>query len=243
VPPPAPSTVQHARRATPVQPPPPPPAAAPQPAAAEPPPGPRAGKDGGARSGRRKWLLAAAAAVVVVAVVLVLWRPWAGPDLQTKPLGIVPYEADLPAGWVAAPQKENSVGLTFGPPDLVDPALDDPDDLAEAAEVAAEDPERLVSVYADPADGLEGELPDDVASQILSAFPSGSGLQATGTVQVDGQEAVELQGALRLSGDQELRIYGASVGGEILLICAAPSAIFEDWQPICDEVIASVRHT
>jgi hypothetical protein len=223
------ATVRQARHATPVQPP-PPPVAAPPPV--DPPPK------------RRRWVAyATAAAVLVVGAVLLVWRPWAGPDLLTRQLGVVPYQADLPKGWQAHAAADGSNSVTFGPSDLLDPTAANSDSLSEAAGIAADDPERLVSLYVDPAQGLEDEVPDDVATQILSAFPEGSGLTATGTVQVAGQDAVELEGVYRLSGDQELRVYGASVGGEVLLICAAPTSIYDDWRPTFGDILASVRRS
>jgi hypothetical protein len=193
---------------------------------------------------RRRWVAyAAVAAVLAVAAALLVWRPWAGPDLVNRQLSVVPYEADLPAGWQATAPADGTNALTFGPPGLVDFTTSDPDSLSSAAQVAADDPERLVSVYVDPAGGLEDELPDDVASQILAAFPAGSGLTATGTVQVAGQDAVELEGVYRLSPDEELRIYGASIGGELLLICAAPTAVYDDWRPTFGDILASVRRS
>jgi hypothetical protein len=227
--------VRQARHATPVQPPSPPPVA-PPPVASPPPvdPPPK----------RRRWVAyAAVAAVLVVGAVLLVWRPWAGPDLVTRQLGVVPYQADLPKEWLAHAAADGTTAVTFGPSDLLDPTAANSDSLSEAAGVAADDPERLVSLYVDPAQGLEDEVPDDVASQILAAFPGGSGLTATGTVQVAGQDAVELEGVYRLSGDQELRVYGASVGGELLLIFAAPTSVYDDWRPTFGDILASVRHS
>ncbi|NYJ06382.1 serine/threonine-protein kinase [Petropleomorpha daqingensis] len=239
VPPPraAGETVQQARRATPVQPLAPPAAQPPPPVVAAPPPVEPPPK-------RRRWVAyAAVAAVLVIGAVLLVWRPWAGPDLVTRQLGVVPYQADLPVGWQSHPPADSTNAVTFGPPDLYNPTSNDADTLNTAAGIAADDPERLVSLYVDPASGLENEQPADVASQILSVFPSGSGLTATGTVQVDGQDAVELEGVYRLSGDQELRIYGASVGGKILLVFAAPTSIYDDWKPTFDDILASVQHS
>jgi hypothetical protein len=151
--------------------------------------------------------------VLVLGAVLLVWRPWAGPDLVTRQLGVVPYQADLPSTWQTHAPTDGSNSVTFGPPDLVDPAAGQSDSLSNAASVAADDPQRLVSMYVDPASGSDNEQPADVARQILSAFPAGSGLTATGTVRVAGHDAVRLEGVYRLSGDQELRIYGASLGG------------------------------
>jgi serine/threonine protein kinase len=230
------ATVQRARHATPVQPPVASPAAEPPPPlVASPPPVDPPPK-------RRRWVAyAAVAAVLVVGAVLLIWRPWSGPDLETRQLGVVPYQADLPADWQAHAPTDGSNSVLFGPPDLYNPTSGDADTLSTAAGIAADDPERLVSLYVDPAGGLENEQPDDVAGQILSAFPEGSGLTATGTVQVAGQDAVELEGVYRLSGDEELRVYGAAVGGQVLLIFAAPTAVYDDWKPTFDDVLGSVR--
>jgi hypothetical protein len=184
---------------------------------------------------------AAVATVMVVGAVLLIWRPWSGPDLETRQLGVVPYQADLPADWQAQAPADGTNAVTFGPSDLYNPTSTDSDTLSTAAGIAADDPERLVTLYVDPASGLEDELPDDVATQILSAFPAGSGLTATGTVQVAGQDAVELEGVYRLSGDEELRVYGASVGGQVLLLFAAPTAIYDDWKPTFEDILDSVR--
>jgi hypothetical protein len=193
---------------------------------------------------RRRWVAyAAVAAVLAIAAVLLVWRPWSGPDLVTRQLGVVPYQADLPKDWRAHAPGDGSDAVTFGAPDLFDPAADDSDSLSSAARIAADDPQRLVTLYVDPAQGLEDELPDDVASQILSAFPEGSGLTATGTVQVAGQDAVELEGVYRLSPDEELRVYGALVGGELLVLFAAPTAVYDDWRPTFGDILASVRRS
>jgi serine/threonine protein kinase len=229
-------TVQRARHATPVQPPSPPAAEPPPPRVAAPPPVDPPPK-------RRRWVAYAAVAAVLVVGAVLVWRPWAGPDLGTRQLGVVPYQADLPKGWQSHAPADSTNAVTFGPPDLYNPSSSYSGTLNTAAGIAAADPERLVSLFVDPAQGLEDELPDDVAGQILSAFPDGSGLTATGTVQVAGQDAVELEGVYRLSGDQELRVYGASVGGKILLLFAAPTAIYDDWKPTFIDILDSVRRS
>jgi hypothetical protein len=40
---------------------------------------------------------------------------------------------------------------------------------------------------------------------------------------------------------EELRVYGASVGGQVLLIFAAPTAICDDWKPTFVDVLGSVH--
>jgi hypothetical protein len=47
----------------------------------------------------------------------------------------------------------------------------------------------------------------------------------------------------RLSPTAELRIYGASLGGQVLLLCAAPTSIYDDWRPVFGDIIASVRRS
>jgi len=195
---------------------------------------------------RRRWAAwTAAAAVVVLAVVgLLVWRPWSDPELVSRAFGVVPYRADIPADWRSFPDPDGEVpSVVFGPEDFQGVRVDDPSSLAAGADLAANEPERLVSLYVDTAVGLDEESPEDLAGQIVSGLPAGSALEPTGTMQMGDDEAVVLGGRLRLSDDQDLQLYGAVVREEVYLLCVAPTSLFDDWEDTFKRVIASVEPT
>ncbi|MGY1808875.1 serine/threonine-protein kinase [Blastococcus sp. SYSU D00669] len=229
---PAPPTVRHARHHTPVQPEPPPPAQPPVPGPPDPEPV--------SQRLRRPWWPVAVAALAAVALVLALWRPWSsGPDLETRELVVVPYAADLPADWEMHPVQDVTDALVFGPAGLVVPTGGNGEEFAD---VAAEEPERSVGVHVSPGTGLEDEALGDLPGQIATAFPGEMDVRVAGPAEVAGQDGFRLEGTYRL-GEADLGIHGVVVGGEILLICAAPESIFDDWRPTFEEITASVRAT
>ena len=197
-----------------------------------------------ARRRSRTWAAAAVAVVALVVAGLLVWSPWSGPDLASRAFGVVPYRADVPADWRSFPSPDDDLpSVVFGPEDFQGVQVDDPSSLAAGAELAADEPERLVSLYVDAAVGLDEEPPEDLAGQVVSALPEGSTLEPTGTMQVGDDEAVVLGGSLRLSDDQELQLYGAVVREQVLVMCAAPTAVFDEWQETFEQIIASVERT
>ena len=189
-------------------------------------------------------VVAASAVVALVVVGLLVWRPWSGPELVSRAFGVVPYQADLPADWRSFPSPDADVpSVVFGPEDFQGVRVDDPASLEAAADLAANEPERLVSLYVDAAVGLDAESPEDLAGQLVSGLPAGSTLEPTGTMQMGDDEAVVLGGSLRLSDDQELQLYGAVVRDEVLLMCAAPTNVFDGWQDTFERIVASAEPT
>jgi hypothetical protein len=195
---------------------------------------------------RRRWLLplAALVALVAVAVGLLVWAPWAGdddgssPELEARSLEVVPYTAELPPEWSAYPADDGTV--TFGPGDLSDVALDDEAAVAEAAGIAADDPERLVAVFVAPETGLGDESPADLPGQVEARLPAGSEISAGAMTSVGGQDALRLTGTVPLGDDTALRVVGISVGSDVLLLCAAPEAVFDEWSDTFDDVVDSL---
>ena len=197
---------------------------------------------------RRWWLLGIAAAVAAaVAAGVLAWSPWGGPDgveLERQSLVVAPYEAEIPADWRFL-RGDDDLGefAYFGPPDrfAFDPA--DPAGRAEAAEVAADEPGRLVTMYVERDPGLANERPEDLPGQIVAGQPEGSTLELTGTTLVAGLEVPILEGGLFLTDDQQLDVYGVLVDGDTLVLFIAPFSVESDWQGVWDDVLASMTPT
>ncbi len=213
------------------------------------PDGPPPDAAGSVRRRRRWWPLAVAVAgIAAVAAGLLLWSPWGGGagdvELERQSLVVAPYEAEIPADWRLL-RAEDDVGefAYFGPEDRFPFDLADPASRAEAAEIAAEDPQRLLSIYVERSPGLADELPEDLPGQILAGQPEGSTLELTGTTLVAGLEVPILEGGLFLTDDQQLDVYGVLVDGETLVFFIAPFSVESDWQQVWDDVLASMTPT
>jgi hypothetical protein len=181
----------------------------------------------------------------VVAAGLVVWSPWSGDegggvdvDLAQRSLEVVSYTAGLPEDWSAYPAPDGSV--TFGAGDLSDVTLADEAGVAEAAGIAADDPDRLVAVFVAPGTGLEDESAADLPGQVAAGLPPGTELGGGAMGSVGGQDALRLTGEVPLDDDTSLRIVGIAVGGDVLLLCAAPEAVFDDWADTFEAVVDSL---
>lgn len=214
---------------------------------------PGAGRHRSTHRRRRRRLRGAVVAIGVVVAALVagllLWWPDTdadpAPPLAVRSLDVAPFTMALPEDWVARPVSVQDVpgfveAVVFAAEDWQGVQLEDAASLAAAAETAAEDPDRLVFVYADAASGLDPGTPDQVAEQLAASFPGEPSLEDTGVRGVGDEEGVLFTGSVPLGEEQELRVYGVVVPGRLLVLCAAPDQVFGEWAATFREAVGSI---
>jgi hypothetical protein len=207
-------------------------------APAEPPPAAPPG-----RRRPRRWLVAAIALVVVLAVALVVWRPWAGPDLVTRDFVVVPFQADVPAEWEEFAVSGDSPYMVLGPRDWTGLVADDSEAVAAAETALTEDPDSLVHLYVDPAFTVYASDPQGLADAVQAEM-EGSTIVGRGTREVDGREAFTAGGVGPL-GEGQLRVYAVTIQDEprLFMLFVAPIALYDQWEPTFDAIVDSVTFT
>jgi serine/threonine protein kinase len=251
--PPAPETIQQ-RQEVPVAvhpaaglPSAPPPSGPPADQPAGPPPwagsgGATASAPGGRR--RRRWpLLVAALLVLVVAAVLLVWRPWSGPSLETQDFVVVPFQGDVPDDWKAFTITGDTPYVVLGTHDWRGLATDDSDALAQAETALTDDPGSLIHLYVDPAFNVYTSDAQGLADQV-QASTEGSRFVAQGTRQIDGRTAYAASGVAPL-GDGQVRFYAVTLQDEprLFMLFVCPNDLYDEWKPTFDEIVDSVRFT
>jgi serine/threonine protein kinase len=228
----APETVQQGRQPTPVQ----LPVWAPAGGAGTPP----------RRWGRRTTLLVALGAVVVLlAAALLVWRPWAGPDLAARDLVVVPYRAEVPEEWQQVTETVDATFTVLGPQDWSGLIAGEEAVVADAENALEDDPASLVQMYVDPSDYVSAETPADAASQLQGYLPYGGRLVEQGTRDVAEREGLEVGGLVPLGESGQLRVYAVAVSEEprMLMIFLCPPSLYDEWRPVFDAVVDSVEYT
>ena len=180
---------------------------------------------------------------MVVAAGLVVWRPWAGPDLASQDFVVVPFQADVPSDWEEFAVSGDSPYIVLGPRDWTGLWVEDGEAIAEAEAALPEDPASLVHMYVDPAYTVYAADPQDLAGQVQGLI-DGSTVVGQGTREVDGREAFAAGGVAPL-GEGQFRVYVVTVQDEPRLFMAfvAPNALYDEWKPTFDAIVDSVRFT
>jgi hypothetical protein len=192
----------------------------------------------------RRWLLPAAIALLaVLAAGLVIWQPWAGTDLASRDLVVVPFQADVPTDWEAFSVTGDTPYSVLGTQDWTGLFAEESDAVAAAGAALTDDPESLVCLFVDPAYNVYASDPQGVADQVQSLW-EGSTMVAQGTRQVDGREAFTAGGLAPL-GDGQVRVYAVTLQDEprLSMLFVAPNALYDEWKPTFDAVVDSVTFT
>ncbi len=195
------------------------------------------------RPRRWGWLVAALALVVALAAGLLVWSPWAGPDLASEDLVVVPFSADVPDDWEPVTVTGDIAFTVLGSQDWSALYDEDEPSMAAAEQALQDDPESLVHLYVDPSDAIFVEASEDLASYLQGELP-GSRIVGQGMRTVDGREALEAGGVVPV-GDGQARLYVVTLQSDprLLLMFWCPVSLYEDWRPTFDEIVDSVRFT
>ncbi|GAB3300485.1 hypothetical protein GCM10027451_02800 [Geodermatophilus aquaeductus] len=221
----APSTVQ------------PPPAPVPPPWPAGSTPGRR-----GAGRGRRRLLVAGTAALLAVAAVLALWRPWSGgPDLVDRTL-VEGWTATVPEEWAPARVGGRAGFSVLAPRDWT-AVFRSEAGRAEAAAAVEEDPDAVVGVYGEIAEGLDAPTPVALVGLVEPHLAAPVTLTPGEATRLAGRDAVAFTGTLSLDADRSLLLSGAVTTEEprLLVVTFRPLAVADAWRPVVQRVLGSVR--
>ena len=204
--------------------------------------GATANAPGGRRRGR--WpLLVAALLVVVVGAVLLVWRPWSGPTLETQDFVVLPFQADVPDDWQVFTVPEEPAYAVLGTHDWRGLKAQDGDTFAEAESALTDDPESLIHLYVDEATDYYVADSKGLADQV-QANTDGSRFVAQKTREVDGRQAFTASGVAPL-GDGQVRFYAVTLQEDprLYMLFVCPSDLYDEWKPTFDQIVDSVRYT
>ncbi|MGY1715997.1 protein kinase [Geodermatophilus sp. SYSU D01106] len=193
-----------------------------------------------ARRGRRA-VLAGAAVLLAVAVALALWRPWsAGPALVERAL-LPGWAAAVPDDWTSA-EVGGRAGFTVHAPRDWTAVFRSDAGRAAAAQAVADDPDTVVGVYAEVAEGLDAASPVALVGLVEPHLAAPVTLTPGESTRLGGRDAVAFTGVLDLGGGEQLLLSGTVTTTEprLLVVGFSPAAVADDWRPVFADVVGSV---